>query len=275
MPVTGVSSAAVALRNSRLKEAVLRRSVVWARHRGLKEEDGFVVSYPRSGTTWMRFLLYEALTGLPAEFETLYKAIPYIGRQRGAPTLIPPEGRLIFSHETHPIGARRTTYIVRDPRSVILSHYRFHKRRGEFDGTFEDFFQQFLDGKTNPFGAWDAHVNFWLDSEAGRGGNLHMIKFEDLRRDTAGVLEGVIDFFGRPVDRERIGQAVANNDLEHMREKEDSAPAGDHFARTKNPKIRFVGAGASSGWKEELNPDQIAQMARRLGPTLRRLGYQI
>jgi Sulfotransferase domain len=258
----------------RLKEAIARRPVVWARHQGLRRDDAFVVSYPRSGTTWMRFLLYEALTGRSSDFETLYKAIPYIGRQRGAPALVGDGGRLIFSHETHSIGNRRTVYIVRDPRSVVLSHYRFHKRRGEFDGTFDEFFRRFLDGRTNPFGAWDAHVNFWLESEAGRNGNVHTIKFEELRRDTAGVLQGVIEFFGGSPDPDRISQAVTNNDLEHMREKEDKAPAGDHFARTKNPEIRFVGAGAAAGWKEELDSGQVAEMESRLGPTLRRLGYQ-
>ncbi|HKS75489.1 MAG TPA: hypothetical protein VJQ82_19930, partial [Terriglobales bacterium] len=40
----------------------LRAPLVWLRHRGLGPRDTFVASYPRSGSTWLRFQLFELLT---------------------------------------------------------------------------------------------------------------------------------------------------------------------------------------------------------------------
>ena len=51
------------VRRVRFRSRVLRRPVVALRHRGLLSEDAFIVSYPRSGTTWLRFLLCESIAG--------------------------------------------------------------------------------------------------------------------------------------------------------------------------------------------------------------------
>jgi hypothetical protein len=87
------------------------------------------------------------------------------------------------------------------------------------------------------------------------------------------VLEGVVAFLGAPADPERISRAVANNTLARMREKEDQAPVGRHFARTVKPEIRFVGSGSASGWHQDLTPAQVAALERKMGETLERLGY--
>ena len=44
----------------------LRAPLVWWRHRGLNPTDMFFAAYPKSGTTWARFVLFEMLSGEPA-----------------------------------------------------------------------------------------------------------------------------------------------------------------------------------------------------------------
>src|SRR5690349_7136880 len=46
----------------RAAKSRLRAPFVWLRHRGLDPQDTFVASYPRSGSTWLCFLLFEILT---------------------------------------------------------------------------------------------------------------------------------------------------------------------------------------------------------------------
>ena len=46
-----------------LSQTPLRELLERYRHKGLKENDVFLVSYQNSGSTWLRNLLYEAITG--------------------------------------------------------------------------------------------------------------------------------------------------------------------------------------------------------------------
>ena len=45
---------------------VLRTPLIWWRHRGLEPSDMFFAAYPKSGTTWARFVLFEMLSGMPS-----------------------------------------------------------------------------------------------------------------------------------------------------------------------------------------------------------------
>ena len=71
-----------------LARTPVRSFVVALRHLGLRRDDAFLSAYPRSGSTWVKFLLYEGLTGQAAGFEVSSNAIPHIGRHRRAPTLL-------------------------------------------------------------------------------------------------------------------------------------------------------------------------------------------
>src|SRR5690606_2033133 len=101
------------LRRARFRSKVLRRPLVEVRRLGLGPDDALIASYPRSGTNWLMFLVAEAITGEPSQFGAVHRRIPYIGGQRRAPRLLPDGGRIVYTHETHPIGRRRAVYLVR------------------------------------------------------------------------------------------------------------------------------------------------------------------
>src|SRR5437868_15411693 len=76
----------------------LRGSLVLLRHRGLDQRDIFVASYPRSGSTWLRFLLCETLTKRDAGLEDVNRYIPDDGGQANAVTVLLIGGRMIKSN---------------------------------------------------------------------------------------------------------------------------------------------------------------------------------
>src|SRR5947207_15710997 len=78
-----------------LSETPLRGPVVWFRHRGFRAADVFLGSYPRSGSTWVRFALYEALTGRPSDFLKVNGSLRTVGEHFHAPGILPRGGRLI------------------------------------------------------------------------------------------------------------------------------------------------------------------------------------
>src|SRR6185312_4380577 len=73
----------------------LRSPAVRWRARGMDSRDALLGSYPRSGSTWLRFVLYECLFGQPADFEVVDKTLPGLGAHRDAPGVLRNGGRLI------------------------------------------------------------------------------------------------------------------------------------------------------------------------------------
>lgn len=266
--MSGLDRAAV--RRAYFKNRWLRRPLNALRYSGLRPNDLFIASYPRSGTTWLRFLLFELLTGEPAEFVPVNQVIPYVGKHREAPDLLPSGGRVIQTHEVFLRGVASAIYVVRDPRSVVLSEYQWQLRTGLFEGSFESFFDAFMSGRANPYGRWDRHVDTWTDSRIAAEGRLHVVRFIDLRNDAVAELTRILNFVGVRRPASLIETVVANNGLAQMRMKEERAPEGALGTRARAD-IRFVQSGSTTAWRDELSPAQTGAIEERFEPTLRRI----
>jgi hypothetical protein len=263
------------LRQARFRHRTLRRPLVLARHRGLEPPDAFLASYPRSGTTWLRFLLYETLTGDDSGFGLMRRAIPSVGKQAGARPVLRDGGKLIQTHEPYCDRDRKTIYIARDPRSVVCSEFSWQQRSGYYGGAFEPFVADFAAGRTNPWGSWADHVEYWRrDSAAARGGHLLALRYEDMRADTLGVFKGVLEFLEADVDHDVVVSAIENNSLEGMRAKEDEAQQ-EGRRRSARPDIRFINSGAVGGWRQRLDARQVRLIEDRFGGVMRSLGYEL
>jgi hypothetical protein len=245
-------------------------------HRGLNASDVFLASYPRSGNTWMRFVMYELLTGAPTDYAAVRRTIPYVGYHRGTAALLEDGGRVIKTHEPFRAvyGGKRAIYIVRDPRDVAISEHKFRTRNGAYNKGLDVFIDEFLDGKVQRFGSWAYHVTSWLDSDLAAGGRLHVVKFEELRADTPGVVQDVLDFLGVERSPGEVKAAVEANSVENMRRKEDASTMKKRIAKSPPPDSRFVNKGAVGGWRDILSDDQIRRIGDATAPVLRRVGYQ-
>lgn len=253
----------------RLSKTKLRAVIQWQRHRGFRPADIFFSTYPRSGTTWTRFTMFEILTGESANFESVNSVMLGVGIHDRARPVLPNGGRLIGTHESYRKEYKRAVYLVRDVRDVILSEYAFITALDRFHGGLDDFISDFFRGKINGFGSWPRHVTSWLDSPIAGTANLLVFKYEDLRRDPETNFRKMLDFAGMKRDPEAIRRAIANNSLEKMREKEIDSP------RKASVRGRFVRTGQVQGWKGKLSDDQLRVIEAAAGEVLVRLGYPL
>ena len=242
------------------------------RFRRVGPDDALLVSYPRSGSTWLRFLLYEAVSGEPAEFDSVQRGFPGLAAREGAAPILPAGGRMMSTHDLGRHRAR-TIYVVRDARDVLLSEYRQGIRSGWFDGSLDVFVDLFLQGLVDPFGSWAGHVRYWLDPNARRPFDPVLVKYEDLRASPVDTLQRVLSYLRTERSTEAIERAVAGNTIELMRQKEDRADT-HHFVK-KDPTSHFVGKGRVGGWREELNAEQLARIEREAGDVMKILGYEV
>lgn len=248
-----------------------RTPLIWLRNRGLDSSDVFLASYPRSGSTWTRFVLYEILTGESSNFDNVNRGIPENGIQWLAQPLLPGEGRVIKTHEPYRREYRRAIYLVRDMRDVIFSQYSREKELGILYDDFDGYLSKFVQGKISGFGAWQKHIDSWLESPLPRRGDLLLLRFEDLRKDMEAAIGQMLDFFGVEVRPEVIRAAIANNTLDRMREKETQSKTL-HQAKS-GEEGRFVRKGSVGGWREKLTDAQLQMIDAFAGDAFRRMGY--
>src|SRR5208337_5516979 len=87
----------------------------------VRPDDTFLVSYPRSGNTWTRFLIANLLH--PQEhvtFANIERQVPDAEAQSSRYMRGVPSPRIIKSHSYFHPRYPRVIYIVRDPRDVAL-----------------------------------------------------------------------------------------------------------------------------------------------------------
>lgn len=250
---------------------LLRAPIIWLRHRGLDANDVFVASYPRSGNTWLRFLLTRIVTGQSAAFDSVNQVIAEIGIHNHARQFLPGSGRLIKTHELYRPCYKRAIYLVRDVRDVLLSQYSREQELGlVWWGDFDAYLPYFLQGSVNGFGPWHEHIPCWLDSPLARRGDMLVVPFEDMRRNTQEKLAQVLDFLGLQVSSDAIAEAIADNTLERMRARENKS---QKLHKTDREEGRFVRQGAVMGWREKLTEPQLELIEKYAGETMARMGY--
>jgi Sulfotransferase domain len=257
-----------------LSRTPLRAPLVWFRHRGVLAADAWLASYPRSGNTWLRFLLFELVTGRTAEFgeiDARDSPTGQLGDQRHMPPVLAGGGRLIKTHELYRPQYRRAVYLVRDPRDVVTSEQRFLRWRGYGRGRDPDFVEAFLRGAVSGFGSWRRHVVSWLDSAPAAGAEVLLVRYEDLRTEPGSWLGKIVAFLGLEIAEGALVAAVEHNSIASMRQREDRAR--DTVYGETDPRFRFVNRGRVGGWRETLDPRAAARIEERWAATMEKLGY--
>lgn len=262
----------------------IRIPQVWSWHLGLKPQDAFLASYPRSGSTWLRFILSEILTGKDPGFRKIEKCLPEINMHRGVPPILPGGGRLIKTHEKYRKDYRKAIYLVRDLRDVFLSSYARSEAIGMTSfvskGDFDSYLLSFLEGRALQMGSWQEHARSWLESPLAKNGNLMVVRYEDLRQNSEEAVGQLLQFLGFTPDVRIIRKAIENNTLQQMRAKEDSAVrAGERSVLLGHHKSgeedkRFVRKGAVGGWRSKLTDAQVRIIQQHAADMLAAMGYE-
>lgn len=242
-------------------------------------DDTFLVSYPRSGNTWTRFLIANLMhPGKQVSFTNIERLIPDTSSQSNRALKRTPRPRIIKTHEYFDHRYRKTIYIVRDPRDVALSYYDFQRKYRQIEDGYplDRYVDDFVSGRliSAGWGTWAENVASWVYTR-GHEKNFLLLHYEDMIKDTASELLRIAAFLGIEADPERLTRAMERSSADRMRDLEKAQE--DQWTATKNRRkdIPFVRLAKSGGWKTALPEPCVRQIEEAWGELLTTLGYEL
>ena len=271
------------------------RSRRWKLRRDRKAEDArwkhglwparsverFVVSFPKSGRTWLRVMMAVAEAGARGEArervvqEWLGSEAP---RLNGAPVLfthglsVPADEPaaampLFFAY----IGDRRRLFLVRDPRDTVVSYYfqltSRARRRTLPESTSLGSFLRHADWGIERILRFNRACSGSLRDDPGP---VMLLAYEDLHRDAMGSLRSVLDFLeAAPVSDDVLRSAVEYGRFENMQMLEHEATFDEHNRRLvarhpDDPESYKTRRGEVGGYRDYLCADEIAYLEERI-----------
>ncbi len=276
-----------------------RRIAVERRHRGreqygkLRRADCTVVSFGKSGRTWLRVMLsrvyqrkYGLSTGNLLSFDNFHRRNPAI------PVVF-------FTHDNYvrdytgsqdvrsDYGDRKVVLLVRHPADVTVSQFFQWRHRMktrkidllEFPERAEDvgLYEFLMDPKSGLVRAID-FMNLWArdipDLE-----NFMVVRYEDLRADPGGVLDRILRFMGTEATEAELRDAVEYGSVENMRKMEEKGSFWLSGGRMKprdkaNPDSYKVRRAKVGGYRDYFTDEQVAAIDELLESRLSRIfGY--
>ena len=237
-------------------------------------DDVMIISYPRSGNTWLRFLLGYLRAGEGVTFATLEEVVPdiYLNSDRALRAV--PRPRILKSHEPFDPTYPRVIYLIRDPRDVAISYYHYLVKTRDLDEShpISDFIDSFIAGSLQGYGSWENHVRSWTTRRQTET-DFFQIRYEDLLADPFEGLRAMAKFVPLPDDGARIRGAVASAEVSVMQRLERTTASGWRTLSGSRPTGSFVRIGERGTGVRELPPESIAAIESAWGDTMRSLGY--
>jgi len=232
----------------------------------LTDRDVFLVSYPRSGNTWVRFLIANLLKpeGVEIDFHNVQEYVPEINRNNEIIEALP-SPRVIKSHALYKPSFPKVIYLVRDGRDVYVSYYYYRLKQLDEGITFS----QYLRRKDHFPSLWKEHVESWLKWDQPQP-NMLLVRYEDLLSKPEAELRKIVKFIGVDKTDDVISHAVEVSRFDKMREIDQTKGRKYNLTGTKD----FVRKGKAGTWQDEFSQEDIVYFKENTGDLLIRLGYE-
>jgi hypothetical protein len=251
--------------------------------RHVRPTDVFLVGHPKSGNTWLAYML-----GIVLRDRFKPKQITLANIQDFVPAFHARDNQIV-DHERHPDPRMfrnespvypelypKTIYILRDPRAALVSYYHHCVHdMPDYPWTMAAFLDEMMTNgcirRAEPYLIrWDRQVLQWI--ERAKHQPVKIVRYEGMKKDRRRVLEEVIQFADIKCDKKDMEMAVELSSFENMRKSEQTYGA-EPYSGTKGERGYFVRRGKIDGWKEELTPELVRRIETEFGEAMKVTGY--
>ena len=265
-----------------------RRLERWLRGREdwrkLRLADAVVVSFGKSGRTWLRVLLsrvFQLQHGLDQRAILGFDNLHY--RTGAAPKILFTHDNYLRDYTGHGASkaafyGKKVIFLARDPRDVAVSQYfqwkyRMKPNKKDINAYPMDDLAPF------DFVMSDAglpkvieFMNLWA-KEAPKIGEFMVVRYEDLRARPEDTLRRLLEFLGAPAAEAQIADAVAFASYDNMKQMEQQRvfwlSGGRLVPKDRsNPNSYKVRRGKVAGYRDDFEAAQLAEIDRLVETTL-------
>jgi alcohol sulfotransferase len=256
----------------------------------LQKADIVVVSFGKSGRTWLRVMishLFRVMYSLPENailgfdnFHNLNRRVP----------------KIFFTHDNYikdftgdfetkkPFYHKRVILLARDPRDVAVSQFFQWKFRikptkvaiNKYPpmGSEISLFDFVTGDNGGSINAVSDYLNLWA-GEADKLDHFHLVRYEDLRTRPHEELRKMLDFMQVDASQEHVDAAVEYSSYENMKKMESKQQfrlaGGRMMPRDKdNPNSYKVRRAKVGGYRDYFTDEEVSaidgQLADKLDP---------
>jgi Sulfotransferase domain len=265
-----------------------RRLERWLRGREdwrkLRFADAVVVSFGKSGRTWLRVLLSRVFQLQHGLDERAILGFDNLHYRTGA---VP---KILFTHDNYlrdytgrrdskaDFYHKRVIFLARDPRDVAVSQYfqwkyRMKPNKKDINAYPMDDLAPF-DFVMSDAGLAKVirFMNLWA-TEASKIKHFMVVRYEDLRARPEETLQGLLEFLGAPATDAQVADAVAFASYDNMKQMEQRRvfwlSGGRLVPKDRsNPNSYKVRRGKVAGYRDDFDAAQLARIDALVETTL-------
>ena len=234
--------------------------------RHLSASDRLLLSYPKSGSTWLRTMIAHLQSRGSATAGDLASWVPPLHMVGSSPLATP---RVVRSHDainTPFFGkAGQILVLVRDPRALVVSYATHESRRGR-KITVAQSVDQLLGNGFNGLGSWVEHCRSLMAVVDDK--SINWFRYEDLRNNTCNELTKISNYLGIKASHNEIQEAVEFSMPENM--KLDRRNAGVDADGKGGSDVREAHV---EQWREECPLAQQERIVNAAGSLMEKFNY--
>jgi|SRR3989344_4270168 len=233
---------------------------------GLASSDIILATFPKSGTTWFRFIYanlisileldgrmvdYELLNNdLNSSFDAhIYPKIKY--------NKLP---RLVATHQIYDIrkfGKNRAIYLSRNPLDTLVSYWEYRKGFKQFHDEFT--FKSLIRDEKLGMQAWIDHYLKWSEKADVA------ISYENLKKNEMNEVMKIINHFSIDIpDKKIIELAIERSKFDNIRRIEEVRGLDTNAKNSLKESFRFARKGQTGQWKSYFDSEDLEYVKNML-----------
>ena len=186
-----------------------------------------IVSYPKSGRTWLQKMIIEAIC-LERGIDTKINDITELSEVAGLPLILSTHAgssweehiqdeNTVSVNDWKKYSHAKVVFLYRDPRDILVSQYHHIVNRTGYKTFHKDYV---IENKNVGLLKIINFMNKWYKFSGENTESVCRMSYETMRKDTEAELARLFDFWDISVSRKNIEQAIENCTLDKMRQKE-------------------------------------------------------
>lgn len=232
--------------------------------------DTFIVTYPKCGTTWTQHILWMmSHDGEPLPVgKNINLEVPHLEEVGSKFVESLSEPRFIKTHLTYELTPHhpeaKYIYIARNPFDCAVSFFYhtkgFVKHYNFAEGTFDEFFECFIDGEVD-WGDYFDHLVPWMQHK--NDVNVLFLTYESMKANLKAAILEIANFLGSPYAEKLKNTQILESILEHTsftRMSQDQSRWSSQRPPQMSP---FIRKGKVGDWKSHFSVSQTQRLSEK------------